>query len=77
MRPGSRAARLWLGHMAGLGGRTIFEIRGEVVDAQSAKALLKFRHARSSGGARGTDTLLKNDTNDVAKDIGKMLLKFP
>lgn len=76
MRPGSRAARLWLGHLSGLGARTIFEIQGEVVDAQSDKALLKFRHGRSSGGMRDAHSLLKNDIEDVAKDIAKMLLKF-
>ena len=76
MNPGSRALRYFVGFGVG---SSIAGIQGEVVDAQSGNVFLKFKHARaSSAGAFGGnyEKLMTNDTNNVAEDIGKMLLKF-
>jgi hypothetical protein len=76
MNPGSRSKRFWLGFGAG---KSRVEIQGMVIDAQTQKELLRFKHARVSGvGTFGGDyaDFLTDDTVDVGEDIGKLLLKF-
>lgn len=74
--PGSQALRYWVGFGAG---HSTAEVTGEVVDAQTNKPLLKFRHAKASGiGALGGDyaSFMTDDLHDVGEDVGKMLLFF-
>ncbi|MDD2582064.1 MAG: DUF4410 domain-containing protein [Desulfuromonadaceae bacterium] len=76
MNPGSQALRYWVGFGAG---KSRVEVAGEIIDAQSNKPLVRFKHAKASGiGAFGGDyqKFLTDDTHDVGEDIGKMLLYF-
>jgi hypothetical protein len=76
MNPGSRSKRMWVGFGAG---KSRVEIQGTVIEAQTQKELLRFKHARVSGvGMFGGDyaDFLTDDTIDVGEDIGKLLLKL-
>lgn len=76
MDPGSQALRYWVGFGAG---RSTVEVAGEVIDLQSNKPLLKFKHAKASGiGGFGGDyqKFLTDDTHDVGEDVAKMILHF-
>ena len=76
MNPGSRALRYFVGFGAG---KTRVEFEGELLEFPGNKPLLKFKHARVSAmGAFGGDydKFLDDDSRDVSKDLGQMLINF-
>ena len=76
MDPGSRAARYWGGFGAGAA-RT--ELQGEVVDAATGKALLRFRQERRSGvGVAGGDyvKLMNRNLRTIGEDVAGILKAF-
>jgi hypothetical protein len=76
MDPGSQAARYWGGFGAGAA-RT--EVEGEVVDARTGKALLRFRQERRSGvGMFGGDyvKLMQRNLRTIGEDLAGVLRRF-
>jgi hypothetical protein len=76
MEPGSRAARFWAGFGAGAARGAL---QGEVLDAASAKVLLRFtQERRSSAGALAGDyvELMNRNLWTIGEDIAGALKAF-
>jgi hypothetical protein len=76
IQPGSRAARYWGGFGAGA---AWVKIDGEIVDAKSGAALLKFEQKRvgSMGAFGGSyNGLLTDCVVEIGRDIGRLIAVF-
>ncbi len=73
MNPGSGAARFWLSMGAG---HTRAELKGEILDGETGKPLLKFTQARAGSRVAETELLLRETVREVGEDVGATILVF-